>query len=129
MMISKLLPQGVWLNDLKVTYTDTVIKETVKGTGKGVGKGVGKEGGKETGKQAKSRSPSLPKMATKMAIYFDGFAFHSNTNEQIRLIDQFLAELKKNDDFTAIFKIVNLITAQSQTINNYNVTYFKIICE
>jgi Tfp pilus assembly PilM family ATPase len=101
--LSKMLPQGVWLTDMAMQYTDAAPAST-------------------TGKVSDPSS----KAATAMSLDLSGYAYSKDANEQFRIVYSVVNVLKSDDLFKKYLKSVNLTSIQSEQRDKDNVTSFKI---
>ena len=62
-------------------------------------------------------------------IKLSGYAYIENTREQFRLINNFLNNLRADENFTKTFKSITLEKTDTQKIEEYNVTFFEIKCQ
>lgn len=98
--IPALMPAGLWLKSFSVRYEDAEMKEN------------------------ETEPPTKP---VRIIILLEGYAFHENSNEQFRLINNFLGKIKNSADFASQFNNIELITRQ-ETVDNYELTAFRISC-
>jgi len=73
-------------------------------------------------------SSRAKKNKTGLSIAFSGYAYLENTKEQIRLVNDFLRNIKINNDFSETFDRIVLETFNTQALGDYTVTFFKITC-
>ncbi len=109
--IPKTLPPGVWLSNLQVQYVDITKAEL----------------NFLWGLPAESEADQQ-KMTYRITLNFTGYAYDSNPNQQLRLLNNYKVKLKTDPFFAKNFHKVEL-SANAQPMENYQVTAFKIDCE
>lgn len=62
-------------------------------------------------------------------ISLNGYVFHETENEQFRLVYRFQKSLQENPVFSEQFEKINILTTESQQMEGFDVTYFKMRCE
>jgi hypothetical protein len=108
--IPSLLIEGTWLKELAMEYTDISLADM--NARKGITEPV---------------EPGA--MIRKLKINIGGYAYLKNTNQQIRLINNLINNIKSDQQFTKFFEDVKLLTAQTTELKNQTVTLFRILCE
>ncbi len=103
--IPTLLPKGIWLKDIEIRYVETTLKP-------------------ESATSGSTKEPD--RVVTKVELSLSGFVYEVSTNQQIRLVNNFLVTLKNNKLVTDIFSNINLDSANTQPMGQHNVTFFKI---
>jgi hypothetical protein len=102
-IIPQLLPEGIWLKDLSIEYSDLI--------------------------ESQMQAGDPQKRLFKVLLALNGYAFHENSSQQIRLVKSFVSRLKENKDFFNFFEDIDLVTAQTQALDKYMVTFFRIDCK
>ncbi len=104
--IPQLLPQGTWLKSLTISYEDPEIKPP---------------------KDTTAKSPKAPSGA--FTIKMEGYSYSKNREEQFRLVNTFLKNVKEDSYFSRHFKKIEIETIRAQKIEEDNVTAFTIKCQ
>lgn len=113
LFIPEFLPEGTWIERLDITYDDSsAFVVPVATTTEGI---------------------NLPnandaKAPPTLTVTLEGFAYSENKNDQFRLINTLLRNLKDSKEFSSFFEDINLETTQAQKLEEYSVTSFKVIC-
>ncbi len=108
-VIPRMLPDGIWLKELTVNYSDIEETPTTEGT------------------EVVEEDPNAKTYTISVAI--SGFSFVENINQQIRIVKNLVADLNAKKDFSSYFKTIDLATAQVQKLQDFTVTFFRIECE
>jgi len=74
-----------------------------------------------------SVSPSENETTQIPSVTIEGYAYLKNSQEQFGMINQFVSDLKNNKSFSESFNSIKLVTTESQTLNNYQVTFYKVV--
>ncbi len=104
-MIPQLLPEGIWLKDLSIQYLAPAESED------------------------KAASETQQKRLFKVLVALSGYAFDRNSSQQIRMVKTLVSRLKENKDFAGFFDDIDLVTAQTQALDENTVTFFRIDCK
>lgn len=113
LLIPGLLPEGTWLQNLDIVYDDSAaFAETPASPAR-------KAGPARTG--AGGGAPAL-------TVAIEGYAYSQNKNEQFRLVNTLLRNLKDSEEFSAFFQDIDLETTNARQLGEYPVTAFKIVC-
>jgi len=114
LLIPDLLPEGTWLRNLDIAYNDLTTRIDAS-----------------TAKKKKSRQRDNRKAESEasLTMIIDGYAYSENKNQQFRLVNEFLRKIKTNGELSNFFQNFDLETTQSQKLDDYNVTFFKIVCK
>jgi hypothetical protein len=107
-LIPRLLPEGTWLTELEIKHSDVILSQ---------------EGTIADKKVAVSEKIAQP------TIEMTGYVFQENVGHQIRLINTFVADLKTEREFSSFFKSIDLLSAQTHTVDGHVVTSFRIVCK
>ena len=107
-VIPKMLPDGVWLDALDITYEDIVERDTLSVGGR---------------KQRQTDETAF----TEITVSMNGYAYARHLNEQMSLIETFIKRLKINPDLKNKFKELRLENVTNQNLEGFEVTYFNII--
>jgi len=108
-----LMPDGIWIKRLNINYSDKVKK---------FGKKTKKR--KLQGNEQNNETIKHPPI-----LEFDGFAYFEISQEQFRLVNSLIKNLKENELFSKFFVNIDLVTVKTQEIKEYTVTAFKIKCQ
>lgn len=107
--IPTLLPQGLWIKNLEVHYTDAYVNKDA------------------------SSDEDITKITTDdnstPIISISGYAYSENITEQFRLVNKFFNNIEDHPKLSAIFKETNLETVRAEKIEDFTVTYYKIQCQ
>ncbi len=114
LLIPDMLPEGTWIKDLDITYDDSAAFELLPGN---MAKTV-------------SRRPTTraTKEASDLRVTIEGYAYSENRNQQFRLVNRLLRNLKDNKEFSGFFSEIDVETTKAQKLNDFSVTAFKIVC-
>lgn len=105
--IPNVLPQGTWLETLQITYSDDTFPK----------------------EKSLFQDKNQPQWQPKATLNLDGYVYQEDVNQQIRLINALVADLKNNQNFAPFFESIELVSAQTQTLDGYVVTHFRIACK
>ncbi len=105
--IPQKLPEGTWLSSLSIKYEDVKLQTKIQNK-----------------KDIDKAKP--PETKTVISIDLSGFAYSSNANQQIGLINRFVANLKDDDILLKVFNDINLKNAIKQTSDDLTVTAFQV---
>lgn len=100
LQIPQLMPDGTWLRQLTVDYVSQ------------------REGEGETARTM-----------IKPVLQIEGYAYLPKTNEQFRLVNNFVSRLKSDTTTQGLFASTDLETVRQENFKNYFVTYFKLNCK
>ncbi len=106
--IPDLLPHGAWLSSLTISYAD---KTSLTASDLKI----------VTKKSLSSGSPITLDML--------GYVFDVDANQQIKLVNDLMASLQNDDEFSRMFDTVDLRRAQKQNIDKNTLTSFQITCQ
>jgi Tfp pilus assembly PilM family ATPase len=98
-LIPQLLPQGMWLEDINVSYASDLTAPA----------GVLESG-------------------IKPDVTITGYAYSKITQEQFGMVSKYLSQLKEKESFQKQFQKIELDTVRSQQKDEFTVTFFKIRC-
>ena len=115
LFIPNLLPEGTWINNLDITYDDS---EAFKLPGDVIQAPV-----------RRSTQTSSPDKAPTLSVIIEGYAYSENRNQQFRLVNQLLRNLKDDQEFSGFFSEIDVETTKAQQLNSFSVTAFKIVCK
>jgi len=73
------------------------------------------------GKAGESKSMPL--------IQLEGYAYHRDPNEQYRVINNLIGLLRKDEEFSKMFKTIERDNMSQSKFQNYTVTSFRITCK
>ena len=107
------MPDGAWLSGLDIAYNDAALLPKPPET--------------KTGRRQRN-TPTKEDDDTLLKMTIDGYAYSENKNRQFRIVNQFLRSIKSNAEVAKIFQNIDLETTAAQKLNDFNVTYFKIVC-
>ncbi|MCK4882043.1 MAG: pilus assembly protein PilM, partial [Candidatus Omnitrophica bacterium] len=114
-LIPDMLPEGTWIKTLDITYDDSSTFELPGDESKPTLR-------RTTNTRNKNETANL-------IVTIEGYAYSENRNQQFRLVNRLLRNLKDNKDFSGFFSDIDVETAKSQKLDNYSVTAFKIVCK
>lgn len=97
--VPSIMPEGVWLKSFTIRYSD-----------------VGSRQQENTKNQAGG-----------LTITLEGLAYHPDSNEQFRRVNNFLSGLKTTESFSEKFNNIEL-TTKRETVDKYELTTFRILC-
>ena len=112
--IPESLPEGVWLNDFHITYSDLQLATAGKGKKRRKAK-------KKSASKTDSKKPTV-------TINFSGYAYVEDPKEQFQLVNDLQKNLKKDSDFSNHFESIDIETVKTQKLENFTVTFFEIRC-
>ena len=69
-----------------------------------------------------------PKGSASQVLTLTGYAYKSTGEDQIKIVNKFLEDLKNDSRFTLGFSSVKLDSISNVTYNNMQVSSFKISC-
>lgn len=98
--IPKLLPPGVWLKSMTIQYYDKDISQG-----------------------------ELKRVQSKPVLLLNGYAFNPDTNEQFRLVTNFVATLKNDKDLANVFTNIERANMNQESFESHVVTSFQITCK
>ncbi len=104
--IPQLLPQGVWLKDLRIAFSDETLEDRPRGRGR-----------EKAGAQ---------KSGTRISITMSGYAYSIQEQQQVDLVYQLIRSLKMDDYFSEAFGNINLVSVNKATLEEFNITEFRI---
>ncbi|HQP10198.1 MAG TPA: pilus assembly protein PilM [Candidatus Omnitrophota bacterium] len=111
LLLPDLLPEGTWVESIKIAYDDSASFDFSPGTSA------------ETEKKA-SATP------VELQMTIEGYVYSENQNQQFQLVNRLLKNLKANENFTGFFSKIDLETTRAKTIDDkYPVTSFIVICK
>lgn len=110
-MIPRFLPPGTWLKELTIDYSPESTDSTAPRPS-----------------VDSRRLLAQSQKETPVKIHMTGYAFLENVNQQLRLVKNFISNMKNNKEFMRFFQNVSF-TTQTMDLSGYTVTYFKINCE
>ncbi len=109
--IPKMLPKGVWIKDLQISLRD--LPQSAINEQKGL--------------------PSTPEdkdiLVPRIFIEMNGLAYNEILNQQIKIVNSFITNLRNDPDFAENFNKISLKSATSVTIKDKSITAFSITCE
>jgi len=114
LLIPDLLPNGVWLRNFDIVYDDAATftkSQTSKGT------------------RRKTKSSTKAETTSPLVIAIGGYTYSENKSEQFRLVNTLLGKLKASAEFSSFFQDIYLETISAENLDEYDVTYFKIVCK
>jgi Tfp pilus assembly PilM family ATPase len=116
LLLPGLLPEGAWIENLKISYDDSASFEYSSDAPK---------------KEEKKKGAAADKAnaASTILITIDGYVYSENQNRQFQLVNKLLKNLKANENFSTVFNKIDLATTQTKTIDEYSVTAFTVICK
>jgi Tfp pilus assembly PilM family ATPase len=102
--LPKLLPDGVWLNEMTVQYTE--VQDTSK----------------------LPPQPGVPKTPPSPGLVLDmsGYVYNKDTNQQFRMVYGLVNSLKSDDFLKKYLKVISLSSIQTEQRETDTVTSFKI---
>ncbi|MCK5014137.1 MAG: pilus assembly protein PilM [Candidatus Omnitrophica bacterium] len=116
LLIPNLLPEGTWIRNLDIMYDDSA---TFKLPGAPIASVIRR-------RPVNTRSV---KDVPPLLINIEGYAYSENRNQQFRLVNRLLRNLKDNKEFSGFFSDIDVETTKSQKLNDFSVTAFKIECK
>ena len=114
-LIPDMLPEGTWIKTLDITYDDSSTFELPGDESKPTLR-------RTTNTRNKNETANL-------IVTIEGYAYSENRNQQFRLVNRLLRNLKDNKDFSGFFSDIDVETTKSQKLDDYSVTAFKIVCK
>lgn len=107
--------EGMWFESIEVNYTPTPLDS----------KKVKSKSAKKRSKDSYDETPETPEIT----IVITGYVYVPEAKDQFNLVNQFTRSLKDNAKFSETFKSIELDKIQKMVINDYETTYFKVICQ
>ncbi|MCK5505056.1 MAG: pilus assembly protein PilM, partial [Thermodesulfovibrionia bacterium] len=107
LLIPNLLPEGTWIRNLDITYDDSATFDLP-----------------DDMVQTVSRRPTRAKTTKEMPtllIMIEGYAYSENRNQQFRLVNRLLRNLKDNKEFSRFFSDIDVETTKAQKLNDFSV--------
>ncbi|MDP8212189.1 MAG: pilus assembly protein PilM [Candidatus Zapsychrus exili] len=101
--VPKMLPEGAWIKDFNIAYVEKTSRNS------------------ETGEDVLNKS--------KPKIGLNGYVHKKNTNEQFKIANKFLSNLKRNKEFSSQFEEIELQSAKAEKLEQYELTSFEINCK
>ncbi len=114
--IPKLLPDGVWVDQIDIVYPDIFPSEQEKQRGGGASpsnKGV----------------VTVPKSTDKPVVDIKGYAYSAIPSDQFKLVNDLLANFKGNEEFSAFFEHMDFESIQAKPYGKYPATFFHLKCK
>jgi len=115
LLIPNLLPEGTWIQNLDITYDDSATFDLPSDTA-------------QTASRRSTRTRATKEVPT-LLITIEGYAYSENRNQQFRLVNRLLRNLKDNKEFSGFFSDIDVETTKAQKLNDFSVTTFKIVCK
>lgn len=114
LLIPELLPDGIWLKNLDMTYDDSAAFTK-----------------KEINPKSKKRSKNIAEteLTPTLIVTIDGYAYSEDKNKQFRLVKELLRRLENNADIINLFQNIDLETTGIEKMDEYDATSFKIVCK
>ena len=112
-LIPKLLPDGVWLDKFSVEFYD---KPFINPKAPSVTKD-NKPGPKKV---------EFERTIPKTTVNFAAYAYQQDVNQQLRLVNELVSNLKNDSNFSSQFESIDLLNVRTQDLNSYPVTQFEI---
>jgi len=106
-LIPDLLPTGIWIKNLDITYDDSEAFTVAD----------------DSSANKKPKTGITPNLV----ITLDGYAYSENKNEQFRLVNRLLKNLKNSKELAGFFQDIDLETTRAQKLDEHSVTSFKIL--
>lgn len=106
--IPKLLPDGVWVEQIDIVYPALLSSDATKD--------------KKEGKSADSSKLAAP------AVDIRGYAYASNPGDQFELVNGLLANFKASKEFSAFFDKMDFESIQTKSYGKYPVTFYYLMC-
>ncbi|MCA9409463.1 MAG: pilus assembly protein PilM, partial [Candidatus Omnitrophica bacterium] len=113
-IIPGVLPKGIWLNDLKVHYFDSL---TNLRSHQSVNK-----------RQKRSAKTEEQQINSNPQLQISGYAYLEDIKGQFQLVNKLLNNLKKDNKLSENFENFTLDTVKSQRLGEHSVTFFEITC-
>lgn len=98
-LIPTLLPPGAWLKDLDIRYSDVIKNDG-----------------------------AFRIKASKVSLSFGGYIYTEDPRKQFSLANTLLLNFKNNKEFSNLFDRIELGSVQKTSLQQYNVTTFRIDC-
>lgn len=124
--LTNLLPDGVWIDTVNFSYAKGYANFVQPAAQAPVLKTT-RRGRSAPAPSQKVKVDTLNEFG--LIIEIKGYAYMTNINEQFKLVNDLLINIKKREDFSKFFKNIELKTVKSQTLGAYNVTYYEIRCQ
>ncbi len=111
----KLLPDGVWVEQMDIVYPALLLSD--------------KDKDKQKGKSAvPSKGAALAQPTGKPAVDIQGYAYSSNPSDQFELLNGLLANFKGSKEFSAFFDKMDFESIQAKSYGKYSVTFYHLMC-
>ena len=104
-VIPTLLPEGIWIEKLEITYPDSASYKQIKN------------------KKGTAVDILIP------TIELSGYAYNVKKMDQFQLVNSLFSKIKEHPVFKDSFDYIDLDTVETRRIDEYTATYFKIVCQ
>jgi len=103
--IPELLPNGAWLQDISISFTDTALSKARSSKPK---------------KKSDSRIKHVP------TVHLSGYVYSNQFNRQFELVNQLMRNLKEDISLSEQFKHIDLEAVDARKLGSYPVTSYRI---
>ncbi|MBI5149678.1 MAG: pilus assembly protein PilM [Candidatus Omnitrophica bacterium] len=110
-LISSLLPEGAWVDQLDIVYPDIVSSEK-----------------KSVTSAAAPLKKTIKPSGGNVTVDIKGYVYSSNPGEQFKLVNELLANFKGDKGFSSLFESINFETIQTKDFGKYPATFFFLKC-
>ncbi len=107
-MIPKLLPDGVWVDQIDIVYPALLSSDADK--------------------DKKKKESAVPSKLAAPAVDIRGYAYSSNPGDQFELINSLLANFKTSKEFSTFFDRMDFESVQAKSYEKYPVTFYHLMC-
>lgn len=107
--IPTLLPQGLWIKNFEVNYTDAYQNKDDYSD--------------------ENKTKNVTKDNSTPIVSISGYAYSQNITEQFKLVNKFFNNIEDHPKLSTIFKQIDLEIVRAEKIENLTVTYYKIQCQ
>jgi Tfp pilus assembly PilM family ATPase len=118
---SKLLPSGVWVDSMNVSFSDTTLGRDKSGNVK--------QRRDKDGQDSLKSDPVYDKVSTVLSMNISGYIYLNDSNAEFGLANQFVNTIRKDQEFIKSFKNVKLNDLKADTYAKTKVMAFRISCE
>lgn len=110
--VPKLLPDGVWVDQIDITYPDIFSSDQ----------------GKQKGASTAAAKTAAGHPSNNPAVDIRGYAYSANPGDQFKLVNDLLANFKANKELSSFFDNMDFESIQAKTYGKYPATFFYLKC-
>ncbi len=110
---------------MEIVYPDSKAVANVKTTKKNT---RSKIRGKSKAKNDDEEKESIV-LSKVPEIVIEGYVYLDNINEQFGVVNKFLTRITESQSFKDNYQKITLDSVKTEKMNNFPVTYFKILCK